>query len=200
MDRGVLLIVCGPSGVGKTSLGQRLLSANEELTLSVSYTTRPRRGQEVDGQAYHFVDEERFKEMRDREAFAEWAEVHGNFYGTPTAAIEEAWRDGLDVLFDIDYQGAKQLKDRYPEATAVLVTPPDMKTLASRLRGRGTDSEEVIQARLAKARHELAQYELFDFIVENGEFERAVQVMQSIYTAARHARHVRAEWLEELLS
>jgi guanylate kinase len=200
MERGVLLIVCGPSGVGKTSLGRRLLAANEQLTLSVSYTTRARRGQEVDGEAYHFVDEKSFKEMRDREAFAEWAEVHGNFYGTPTSAIEEAWRADQDVLFDIDYQGARQLKERYPEATAVLVTPPDMKTLEGRLRGRGTDSEEVIRGRLAKARHELEQYELFDFIVENGEFERAVQVMQSIYTAARHARHVRAEWLEKLLS
>lgn len=199
MANGVLLILCGPSGVGKTSLGKELLAANEQLTLSVSYTTRVRRGQEVDGQAYHFVDQATFEELRDREAFAEWAEVHGNYYGTSAQAIEEAWAKGQDVLFDIDYQGARQLKERFPQSAAVLVAPPDMATLERRLRGRGTDSDEVIAGRLAKARHELAQYELFDYIVENGDFEKAVAVMQSVYTAARHARPLRSPWIESLL-
>ena len=199
MAKGVLLIVCGPSGVGKTSLCDVLLEARERLTLSVSYTTRPRRGQEVDGQAYHFIDDDKFKAMRDADEFAEWAEVHGNYYGTSTSVIEAAWERDRDLLFDIDYQGARQLKDRYPEATAVLVAPPDLETLEARLRGRGTDSDEVIEGRLKAARHELGQFPLFDYIVENGEFDRAVDVLQSIYTAARHARHLKMAWIEQLL-
>lgn len=200
MASGVLLILCGPSGVGKTSLGRALLDSCQKLTLSVSYTTRPRRGGEVDGEDYHFVDEEKFVEMRRSDAFAEWAEVHGNFYGTPISAIENAWAAGKDVLFDIDYQGARQLKERFPDAAAVLVVPPDMETLETRLRGRGTDSQAVIEKRLANARHELEQYELFDYIVENGEFDEAVESLQAIYRAAQNARHLRVDWLRRMLA
>ncbi len=199
MAKGVLLIVCGPSGVGKTSLCDALLERQERLTLSVSYTTRPRRGEEVDGVSYHFVGRDHFEKMRQDRAFAEWAEVHGNYYGTPTAVIEAAWERGQDLLFDIDYQGARQLKERYPDATAVLVAPPDLKTLEARLRGRGTDSDEVIEGRLAAARHELEQYPLFDFVVENGEFEEAAQVLTAIYVASRHARHLKMNWVEGLI-
>lgn len=199
MAKGVLLIVCGPSGVGKTSLCDMLLARKERLTLSVSYTTRPRRGDEEDGEDYHFVDRDRFEAMREKRAFAEWAEVHGNYYGTPTAVIEAAWERGQDLLFDIDYQGARQLKERYPDATAVLVAPPALKTLEERLRGRGTDSDEVIESRLAAARHELEQYPLFDYVVKNCDLEEAAQVLTSIYVASRHARHLKMNWVEGLI-
>lgn len=200
MAKGVLLILCGPSGVGKTSLSNALLESRKPLSLSVSYTTRKRRGREVDGVNYQFVDEGEFLTMREADKFAEWAEVHGNYYGTTRETIERAWREGRDLLFDIDYQGARQLKEVYPEATAVLVAPPDLKTLEERLRGRGTDSEEVIQRRLSAACHELKQYALFDYIVENKEFQKAQQVLQAIYDAARHSRSVKRRWLEALLA
>lgn len=199
MAKGALLIVCGPSGVGKTSLCDALLDRRPQLTLSISYTTRERRGEETSGENYHFVDEEEFQRMRDEEKFAEWAEVHGNYYGTPVSVIEKAWESGRDVLFDIDYQGARQLTSRYPDATAVLVAPPDLKTLAERLHGRGTDTEEVIESRLQAARHELSQYPLFDYVIENGEFDEAIDVLESIYVAARHTRQLKMEWVEGLL-
>lgn len=199
MAQGVLLIVCGPSGVGKTSLCDALLGDRARLMMSVSYTTRARRGEEVDGEAYHFVSKEEFLEMRSAGVFAEWAEVHGNFYGTSREVIHAAWSNGKDLLFDIDYQGARQLRAAYPESTAVLVGPPDMETLEERLRGRGTDDEEVIRRRLAAARHELSQYELFDYVVENGSFRHALAGLRSIYDAASFALHLKRDWVKELL-
>ncbi len=184
MRKGVLFIVCGPSGVGKTSLTHRLLEARPRLTLSVSYTTRAPRDGEVDAQDYHFVDEDTFAEMRDHEQFAEWARVHGNFYGTPVKGILDAWKNDRNVLFDIDYQGARQLKDRFPEESrGVLVIPPSMKVLEQRLRGRDTDTDEVIERRLEAARHELAQFEMYDYIIENDDFERALAQLGAIYEA-----------------
>ena len=199
MAKGVLLIVCGPSGVGKTSLCDALLESHPRLTMSVSYTTRERRGDEIDGVAYHFVDDAEFERMRKAGEFAEWAEVHGNCYGTSTEVIEGAWHEGNDLIFDIDYQGARQLKERYPNATAVLVAPPDFETLEQRLRSRATDSEDDIEIRLAAARYELSQYPLFDFVVENADFDRAVEVLESIYVASRHTRHLKMEWLDTML-
>lgn len=199
MANGLLLILCGPSGVGKTSLSDSLLSDSPFLSVSISYTTRPQRGEEKEGEAYHFVSPDRFLEMRDSGAFAEWAEVHGNYYGTSRAVIEEAWESGKDLLFDIDYQGAKQLKEAYPDAVAVLIAPPDMETLEERLRGRGTDSPEVIRRRLGAARHELEQYHLFDYIIENGNFNRARKDLFAVYLASRNARTIRESWLREML-
>lgn len=199
MASGVMLIVCGPSGVGKSSLCARLLEEHPRLTMSVSYTTRDRRGAEVDGEAYHFVGSQRFEAMREDGAFAEWAEVHGNCYGTSRAVIEEAWERGQDLVFDIDYQGARQLKEAYPQSTAVLVVPPNLVVLEERLRGRGTDADEVIQGRLKAARHELEQYPMFDFIVENDEFEAAAKVFDAIYLAAGHARSIKAPVVDEML-
>lgn len=200
MKKGVLFIVCGPSGVGKTSLSRKLLEARSSLTLSVSYTTRQPRDGEEDGVDYHFVDVGTFEEMRDEDMFAEWARVHGNYYGTPVSAILDAWRADLDVLFDIDYQGARQLKERFPEeARGVLVIPPSMRVLEDRLRGRATDAEDVITRRLEAARHELAQFELYDYILENDDFEKALDQLTAIYDASTHMMTLERERMMELL-
>lgn len=184
--KGTLLIVAGPSGVGKSSLCKRLLREFDTLRLSISYTTRSPRGTEVDGVAYHFIDVPRYESMVAEGAFAESAFVHGNYYGSSHAAIDEVLSLGNDVLFDIDYQGARQLKDAFPNARAVLLMPPSMAVLEARLRGRDTDGEEVIQRRLAAARHELSQFELFDFAIVNDEFDRAYDALRGIYLSVRH--------------
>lgn len=185
-NQGTLLIVAGPSGVGKSSLCKRLLGEFDTLHLSISYTTRPPRGDEEDGVAYHFIDTARFEAMVAEGEFAESAYVHGNHYGSSHAAIHEFLDVGHDVLFDIDYQGARQLKAAFPNARAVLLMPPSMAILEERLRGRKTDGEEVIQKRLAKARHELSQFELFDFAIVNDEFDRAYDSLRGIYLSVRH--------------
>lgn len=201
MKKGVLFIVCGPSGVGKTTLSRRLLAAHPRLTLSVSYTTRAPRSYEEDGVDYRFVDEDEFLRMRDADKFAEWARVHGNYYGTPVSEILDAWQADQDVLFDIDYQGASQLQERFSGDTrSVLIIPPSMQALAERLRGRGTDSSEVIAGRLEAARHELAQFELYDFIVENDDFDRALERLIAIYEACTQQMPFFRERMMELLA
>lgn len=189
--RGVLLIVCGPSGVGKTTMCHRLLDRHEPLRFSISYTTRPPRGDEEDGVDYHFVDDDEFDRMREAGEFAEWAEVHGHRYGTARSTIESAWERGDDLLFDIDYQGADQLTSTYDHAEAVFVVPPSMAELRARLSGRGTESEEALQRRLDQATHELRQYELFDYVVTNARLDDAVETLDCIYEAARRARPLR---------
>ena len=190
MNKGVLLIVCGPSGVGKTSLCDELLADQPHLQPSISYTTREPRGDEVDDFDYHFVTDAEFEQLREEDAFVEWAEVHGHYYGTTRATIERAWESGTDVMFDIDYQGARQLQNAFEEAVSVLVVPPSMEELERRLRGRATDT----------ARHELSQYELFDYIVENDDFDDALADLRDIYHATRHRTPLRQQLLEKLLS
>ncbi|MEM1348460.1 MAG: guanylate kinase, partial [Myxococcota bacterium] len=153
-----------------------------------------------DGVHYHFVGRQAFAAERDAGALAEWAEVHRNFYATPKAGIARAFEEGQDVLFDIDYQGAEQLQQAYPEqCVSVLVVPPSMEELEERLRGRGTDPEEVVQHRLKAARGELAQHPVFDYIVVNDDFEFALQALTSIYDAARHGAHLHRRLVERML-
>lgn len=197
--RGVLLIVCGPSGVGKTTMCHRLLERHEPLRFSISYTTRPPRGDEEEGVDYHFVDDEEFDRMREAGEFAEWADVHGHRYGTARSTIESAWEHGADLLFDIDYQGARQLKSTYDHAEAVFVIPPSMEELRERLSGRGTESSESFQRRLDQATQELRQYELFDYLVTNDALAEAVDVLDAIYEAARRARPLQASRVRRLL-
>ncbi|MBA2661462.1 MAG: guanylate kinase [Bradymonadaceae bacterium] len=199
MEQGVLFIVCGPSGVGKTSLCQGLLERRPRLIVSTSYTTRAPRGDEIDGIDYHFVDVATFETMREAGLFAEWAEVHANYYGTAVGVIHNAWEAGKDVLFDIDYQGARQLQARFPDACSVLIMPPDMATLEGRLRRRATDSEAVIAQRLRAAHHELGQYELFDYIVENDDLDNALNALLTIYDACRYQRFRRVPRLRAML-
>lgn len=197
---GLLFIVCGPSGVGKTSLGRALRARHSNLVLSVSATTRPIRTGEVDGTDYHFLSVPEFLSLRDQGAFAEWAEVHGNYYGTLRSAIDDAWRANHDVLFDIDYQGAIQLQAAYAvETVSVLVTPPSMSKLKQRLTDRGTDSQEVINDRLDAARHELDQYAVYDYILPNDVFDEALDDLEGIYLASLRRTVLAGPVLQALL-
>ncbi len=200
-DRGLLYILCGPSGVGKTTLAHHLLELHPELGFSVSYTTRAPRPGEEDGVDYHFVSDAEFDEMIDAREFAEWAEVHGNRYGTASTTITEAWKNDRNVIFDIDFQGARQLQSAFPEETvSVLITPPSFAELERRLRGRETDSEAVIQRRLEAARQELEQWSLYDYLVENAALDLARRVVDAIYLAATHRQYLRAENVIRLLA
>ncbi|MEL6178376.1 MAG: guanylate kinase [Myxococcota bacterium] len=198
---GLLLAFVGPSGVGKSSLCAFLLDACPNLNLSISYTTRQPRGRERNGVAYHFVDEETFMAMVSRGEFIEYARVHGNLYGTAVEVVRRARGSGQDLLFDIDYQGASQLKNAFPDAIAIMIAPPNMTVLETRLRGRSTDSEETIAARLAFARTELSQVDGFDYIIVNGDFDRACQDALSIYRAQQLVLHRQRSFVtEQLLS
>ncbi|MBU6161340.1 MAG: guanylate kinase [Myxococcales bacterium] len=182
----MLLILCGPSGAGKSTLCSLLLNQEADFSLSVSCTTRAPRGQEVHGREYWFVTTDEFERQVNDRAFAEYAQVHGNWYGTLRTVIDAALAQGRSLVFDIDYQGAQQLRAVYPDAVSVMVLPPDMATLEARLRGRGTDSDEVIERRLKKALHEIQQTAEFDYVLVNEQIETAWGVLQSIVCASRH--------------
>lgn len=183
--QGILFIISAPSGAGKTTLAYRIFQVVPDLRLSVSYTTRAPRKGEVNGRDYYFVSEEQFLQMRNAGAFAEWAHVHEFFYGTPRAPLDEAVAQGRDLLLDIDVQGAKQLKATYPEAVSIFVLPPSWHELERRLRGRGTDHEEIITRRLQRAREEAREFSTYDYWIVNDNVERAVSVLHAILTAER---------------
>jgi len=160
--RGTLVVVSAPSGAGKTTLCHEVRQLVPDLFYSVSYTTRSPRAGEVDGKDFHFVSDAEFLDMRDKDEFAEWAEVHGNRYGTPVKALEGALGRGLDVLLDIDTHGARQLRQRYPEAVSVFVMAPSMKDLEARLRERNSDAPVEIVRRLTRAREEISAWRQYD--------------------------------------
>jgi guanylate kinase len=195
-----LLIISSPSGAGKTTLTRRLLQAFPGFIFSVSHTTRTPRPNEIDGSDYHFTTPAEFERLRDAGAFAEWAEVHGNLYGTSVSEIERARELGKEgILFDIDYQGARQIKAKLPEATAVFILPPSLAELERRLRGRGSDDEATISRRLAKARAEIEHYGFFDYVVVNEDLARATDDLHGIVRAERCRRHRLALRAEALL-
>lgn len=201
MARGLLVIVSSPSGAGKTTLCNRLTREFPELMFSVSYTTRRPRAGERDGVDYHFVDQGTFERMAEAGDFAEWARVHGNCYGTPRAAVAEALERGRDVLFDIDWQGGEQLKQKFADdAVMIWVLPPSLAVLERRLRGRATDSTAVIEQRLAMAKKELTHYTIYDYLVVNDELERAYLSVKSIYVAAHHTTRRQSDHAEQLLT
>jgi guanylate kinase len=182
---GNLFIVCAPSGAGKTSLVNALLEREPDIELSVSYTTRePRRGEE-DGRDYHFVDRETFDAMAARGEFLESAEVHGNLYATSQAWINERTAQGRDILLEIDWQGAAQVRRLMPQAIGVFILPPSLEALRRRLTARGQDSSEVIERRLANAREEIGHLAEFDYVIINQTFEVAVVDLVSIVRAQR---------------
>lgn len=184
-SKGVLYIVSAPSGAGKTSLVKALLKADPAIRLSVSYTTRAPRPGETDGRDYHFVSRERFQEMLAEDEFLEHAEVYGNFYGTSKGSIARDLDAGRDVLLEIDWQGAEQVKRHFPQSASIFVLPPTFNALRTRLAGRGQDSEEVIERRLAAAAHDVAHAEAFDYIIVNDDFDHALQDLVAITRSIR---------------
>ncbi len=182
---GTIFVVVAPSGAGKTSLVAALLAAEPGIDLSVSFTTRAPRVGEVDGKNYHFIDRQRFETMIASGDFVEHAEVYGNYYGTSASWLQERLADGRDILLEIDWQGAEQVRQVFPDAVSVFIMPPSMEELERRLRGRATDSEEVIAGRLAEARSEIDKVGNYDYIVVNDNFERACADLISVVRSQR---------------
>jgi guanylate kinase len=200
VDDLLLLIISSPSGAGKTTLTRDLLAYFSDLTFSVSHTTRRPRASEKDGHDYHFVTRAQFDELVGRRDFVEWAEVHGNFYGTAVAELERAQREHRrGVVFDVDYQGARQIRAVRPDAISVFVLPPSMDELRRRLRARASDDESVIERRFKNARAEIEHYGLFDYVIVNDDLEQTKLRLRSIVEAERATRPRMAMYAEELL-
>jgi guanylate kinase len=185
---GNLFIVAAPSGAGKSTLIKEILSKSTDerpMQLSVSHTTRAPRKGEQDGVEYHFVDHEKFEQMIKQDAFYEHAEVFGNYYGTSKAAISDKLQQGIDVFLDIDWQGARQVKNQNPDVISIFILPPSVEALHERLSGRGQDSDEVIAKRMAQAQSEISHYQEFDFVIVNDDLASAHKDFESIVTAQR---------------
>ena len=192
--RGLMLILSSPSGAGKTTLTRNLLQDRSlDLTLSISVTTRGRRTSEADGVHYHFKTRQDFERLRAQDDLLEWAEVHGNFYGTPRSPVEAVLTEGRDMLFDIDYQGTQQvLKKAAKDVVTIFILPPSMKELQARLDRRAEDAPDVIAKRLDNARHEIARWTMYDYVVVNEDIQQALTEIRAILTAER-LRRSRAE-------
>lgn len=201
---GTLFIVSAPSGAGKTSLVNALLSQTVGIELSVSYTTRAPRPGEIDGQHYHFVSRDEFLAMRARGDFLESAEVYGNFYGTSQRWISERMAAGSDVLLEIDWQGAAQVRRLFPDCQSIFILPPSLEALAARLSGRKQDSAETIAQRLAAARADISHVVEFDYVIINDKLDVALQELIAIVTAVRLQRKTQlarhAALIKELLT
>ena len=192
---GNVYVVAAPSGAGKSSLVKALMELDAAVRPSVSHTTRPPRGQEKDGREYHFVSDAAFDALIQNEAFLEWATVHGHRYGTSRESIEQHIAQGADVVLEIDYQGALQIKKIFANAVLIFILPPSWDELRSRLQNRGEDSPDVIETRIKNAAHEMSQAPKFDFVIINELFERALFDLKAIvhsqrlkYKALRRAR------------
>lgn len=195
MPSGTLFIVAAPSGAGKTTLVGRLLAEDANVQHSISFTTRAPRPGEENGREYHFIDSQRFLAMRERGEFAEWAEVHDNFYGTSRLWLEQRMKEGCDMMLEIDWQGAQQMRRQFPEAVGIFILPPSVAELENRLRLRDADSKDVIARRVAGALDEMRHVGEFDFVIINkdldvalGEFKTAVRASRLRFSRQR-ARH-----------
>ncbi len=187
--RGLLLILSSPSGAGKSTLTQLLVRNDSKLKLSISVTTRERRGSEVDGVHYHFISNDAFKEMREKGELLEWAEVHSNFYGTPYKPVEQTLRHGDDMMFDIDWQGSQQIAEKMPDdVVSIFLLPPSMAELKARLERRAEDKEDVIARRLKNAREEISHWESYDYVLVNKDLQQTYEELQSILRAERQKR------------
>lgn len=193
--RGVLLIVASPSGAGKTSLCRRLMADHGNLELSISMTTRGIRPGEVADRDYHFVSQQEFQALIDADAFLEWADVHGQRYGTPRAPVDKALSEGRDVLFDIDWQGAAEVARKCPQdAVRVFILPPSLEELRRRLVTRSQDADDVIERRIANAKGEIEHCNVFDYVIVNDDFDRSYAELAHIYHAER-SRIFRNIWV-----
>jgi guanylate kinase len=193
--RGLMLVLSSPSGAGKTTLSRKLLEADPAVELSVSVTTRPKRGNEMNGRDYHFIDKMRFDEMVANDELLEWANVFGNLYGTPRIPVEKALAAGHDVLFDIDWQGTQQLREKARgDMASIFVLPPSIAELERRLRARALDDERVIKGRMAKAGDELSHWAEYDYVVVNDDIEGCFARIYAILTVERLKRE-RQPWI-----
>jgi guanylate kinase len=182
---GNVFLVVAPSGAGKSSLVNALLERDADLLLSVSCTTRAPRSSEIEGRDYRFVSPETFNQLRDNQQLLEWAEVHGNFYATPRDSIEQAVHSGKDVLLEIDWQGARQVRQHLPSVTGVFIMPPSIDVLEQRLRARGQDTNDVIERRIQAAHSEIEHANEFEYVIINQDFSLALQQLQAIISVAR---------------
>ena len=187
--RGLLFILSSPSGAGKTTISRMLLNADDEINLSVSATTRPRRDGEIEGVDYYFVSDEKFEDMVQKDDFYEWATVFGNRYGTPKGAIRNALKEGRDFLFDIDWQGTQQLKQKDDQdVVTVFILPPSIDELHKRLQSRGTDAEDVIADRMERAKSEISHWAEYDYVVVNDDVDACFSKVREILHAERMRR------------
>jgi guanylate kinase len=187
--RGLLIVLSSPSGAGKTTISRMLLDADREITMSISATTRPKRPGEIDDVDYHFVDDAEFDRMIDAGDFVEWAPVFGYRYGTPKVPVKDALRDGRDILFDIDWQGTQQLQAAMGEdLVTIFILPPSMSELERRLRERGTDSEEVIADRMARAAGEISHWPEYEYVLVNRDTDECIREVTAIVEAERLKR------------
>jgi len=187
--RGIMLVVSSPSGAGKTTLTRNLLEQEENVSLSISVTTRARRASEIDGVHYHFIPRRRFESMRDADELLEWAEVHGNYYGTPREPVETALTAGRDMLFDIDWQGTQQLYAKMrADVVSVFVLPPSAGELKARLERRAEDSGDVIIRRLRNAAEEIPHWNEYDYVLVNRDLDKSFARLRAILTAERLKR------------
>jgi len=197
---GKLIVISAPSGAGKTTLVKALCEADPELMVSVSHTTRPRRDGEEDGIAYHFTDVDSFREMVDGGQFLEHAKVFDNYYGTSKAAIETQLENGIDVILEIDWQGAQGVRQLIPESISIFILPPSYQALETRLTGRGEDDAGTIQRRMDDAINELSHYKEYDYLVINDEFELALTELQDLFTSFRENQRPQQADLSEFVT
>lgn len=197
--KGNLIVMSAPSGAGKTTVLQKALSLLDEIDFSVSYTTRVQRLTERDGLDYHFISEESFRKKIEGDEFLEWAEVHGNLYGTGRSDTESICARGRDVLLDVDVQGADQVRKAKPEAVSIFMLPPSFEVLEKRLRGRQQDSPEVIEKRLQTARGEIGRYRDYEYVIINEEVDHSADMLRSIILAERAKPHLMKELIQPVI-
>ncbi len=199
MSKGTLYIISAPSGAGKTSLIKQLLATQDNIFVSVSHTTRVKRDGEVDGKDYHFVPQDAFLSMADSSAFLEFAKVFDNYYGTSQQHVEEQLLKGHDVILEIDWQGARQVRKQFQDSLSIFIIPPSTRALKERLNNRGQDNEDVINRRMQEAVNEMSHYAEFDYIIVNDDFDTALEQLASIFKANGLRQLQQEQKLETLL-
>ena len=195
-EKGKLIVISGPSGAGKSTVVFKAIEGREDVCFSTSVTTRKPRPGEVDGREYFFVDPDRFKEMVENDELLEHAEYVANSYGTPRAYVEEKLEAGVNVLLDIEVQGARQVHEKMPDAVKIFIIPPSLETLEKRLKGRGTDTERAIEARLIRARQEYQEADFYDYLIINDDADKAAKELSAIILAEHCHFHDRLEYLK----